>query len=67
MSQIVIIILSGLMEYEGHTEVKTWGIGYGDTLLEVCRDTIRKNPEKGTYFTTEDGHCFDWGMELKLL
>ena len=55
------------MEYEGHTEVKTWGIGYGDTLLEVCRDTIRKNPEKGTYFTTEDGHCFDWGMELKLL
>ena len=64
----VIIIQSGLMEYEGNEYVYNWGQGEGETLQEVCEDIIQKNPEKGENFSCEaPDKCYDWGFTLKLL
>ena len=64
----VIIIQSGLPEYEGNTYISTWGTGEGNTLEEVCRDIIRQHPEKGKDFRCDHkGRCSDWGFELRFL
>jgi len=64
----VLIIQEGLMEYEGHTYIEPWGEGEGETLEEVCRDIISRDPKKGENFRCEaPDKCYDWGFKLKLI
>ena len=66
MKKPVFIIIEGLMEHEGRSRRDLWGTGEGETLEEVCRDIIKKLPDKGKTFSCEaSDRCYDWGFTLE--
>jgi len=65
MKKKVFVVISGLMEHEGRTEIREWGEGEGDTLEEVCRDIVENNPEKAKNFRCYENRCYDWGFTLR--